>query len=169
MAVVGCEPITIAAWRDAIIAELGAEFTVRAQTLGRIGMFDPGALADADGNVILPTPAILLRIGPSETEIPMSTLAGTDHAAERITWEALHVVSSRTGDMELDSYELVSITRAILNKADARGTAGNQWGLGHSVDRPHEIATQPVDLKTPGLFARMLTWQQAARLVDGYL
>lgn len=169
MAVVGCDPITISEWRDAIIAELSAEFTARAQTLGRIGMFDPAALADADGNVILPTPAILLRIGPSEVEPQYKALAGNDHAIERVTWEALHVVSSRTGDMELDSYELVSITRAILAKPDARGTAGNQWGMGQSVDRPSEIATQPVDLKTPGLFARMLTWRQAARLVDGYL
>jgi len=179
MALIGPGRIAIAALRDAILAALAAGFTARAQTLALCSHFDPGTLADDSGNLIIPTPALLLEIGPwTRVASPYRPMSGERcYAGDLIEWRAYHLVSTRPSDRngdtlperadpDLHTAEMAAITRAIL---DAEG--GNRWGHAGVVDRPDWEGTgsEPVDMKLPAISARVLRWQQAALLAESYI
>lgn len=166
---------TPAAWLAAIISTLQSEYSTRAQPLSHCALMS----FDDNGRPAIPdTPAILLEIGPTELAIlgmggAASDIGGrVNNDTERTEWRAYHIVSSRRAitQMERDTWEMCSITRAILRAADpATGRKGQRWGLGAALEIPEpEIEHHPVDLELPGYACRRLTWTQSARLVDSY-
>lgn len=155
--------ITLKAWRDAIISTLTAEFTAKGLPVSYIGEKDPADLLDANGQPIVETPAIILYRGPFSVRLRDMGLSGRCYQATDYQWQAYCIASARSADPLLACDEMTNIVRAVL-------MANKDWGLGGGVLEPEleGVEGEQINIQLPGHTCRVIRWQQAARLVDGY-
>lgn len=172
MALSGTATTTPDALLAAIIATLQSGYSSRFAASVHVGLWNPHTLKNPDGSIALPSPAVLLEPGPSALIVDEVAIGRTTYGeGDLIDWRAYHLVGQHASlnGTERDTWELATITRALLRAPDERGRRGQRWGLADAVDVPTpEISHEPVDIETPGYSCRRLIWRQAVRFADDY-